>query len=563
MVENTVINSVLVVLDRDVVQPALREILVAQGSRHVRRFHPVAALLVSGIGAIVAAQLAAADWLSLHGWISTYFGYAILICIACRHPPKTSMCLGFFFGFMSMATSFWWAEQMLAYSLNTQGIIPKAVFVGLILWESIPFAVFTYLIANLRRAQPSSLGLLVPISVWILFGIFWPRVFTWEIGHTQLACLPLAQIADLGGGPIITWVVLWCAAIPQLLFDWKFASNTQRQKNATWGAALVAILLLSDLSYGFYQLSRWSNKMETSPIYTIGCIQENPADVTSIARLRAATNKLEDNLDVICWPESTLGTHSLNLESFRDLLEVARASLPPVVDTTDLLGLPAPLIVGGKSFSGPKNEDAPYQQTAFLVDSTGNVLSHYHKRGLMPLGEYVPGEQYFPKLHEWFQLGNYFIPGVEDKPVSMPDGTKLGVLICYEDISPDIVRRTCLAGAEAFICIINASAFEQPIALYQHLRLAQLRTIENRRYLVRIAGTGISCTIKPTGEMIQMVAPYESASFVAKIHRFEDQTYYSHFGNGMFWLCATIVAVFGVGKYRRPAARACPGGRCR
>jgi hypothetical protein len=49
--------------------------------------------------------------------------------------------------------------------------------------------------------------------------------------------------------------------------------------------------------------------------------------------------------------------------------------------------------------------------------------------------------------------------------------------------------------------------------------------------------------------MIQMVAPYESASFVAKINRFEDRTYYSHFGNGMFWLCAAIVAVFGVGQY--------------
>lgn len=545
MRENTLINLNPGPLGRVVSQQEIQTELVARGNGQLSRFHTVAALIVSGIGTIVSAQLAAADWLSLDGWIRTYFAYAILICIACRHSPVTSTCLGFFFGFMSMGTSFWWAEQMLAYSLNTQGLIPRTVFVALILWESIPFAVFTYLIASLRRVQPSSLGLLISISVWILIGTFWPRVFPWEIGHTQLACLPLAQIADLGGGPMITWVVLWCAAIPQLLMDWRFAPNRQRRKNASRAIALVAIMLLLDLGYGYYQILRWNTKMETSPVYTVGCIQENPADVNSISRLRAATNELNEKVDVVCWPESTLGTHSQELKSFRDLLEVARASLPPVVDTSHLLGLPAPLIVGGKSFSGPKNEEAPYQQTAFVVDATGHVLSHYHKRGLMPLGEYVPGEQYIPKLHEWFQLGNYFIPGVEDGPVLMPDGTKLGILICYEDISPNIARRTCLAGAEAFICIINASAFEQPIALYQHLRLAQLRTIENRRHLVRIAGTGISCTIKPTGEMIQMAAPYESTSFIAKINRFEDQTHYSYFGNVMFWLCVIIVVVQG------------------
>jgi len=257
--------------------------------------------------------------------------------------------------------------------------------------------------------------------------------------------------------------------------------------------------------------------------------------------MRQATDQLAEPFDLVCWPESTLGTISTDLVCLADVDALRGASLPPSVDVTPIIGLPKPLIAGGRSFDGPPSETIPQHQTAFVIESNGNILGHYHKRRLMPLGEYVPGELRWSWLHDWFQLNEYIIPGTNEKPICMPDQTQVGVLVCFEDIIAEIARSTVAAGAEVLVCIINASAFENTVALEQHMHLARLRSIENRRYLVRVAGTGISCVIAPSGKISQTVDAVTSSAFVAKTERIQYRTWYTQLGNWTPW--AAILSI--------------------
>jgi apolipoprotein N-acyltransferase len=160
----------------------------------------------------------------------------------------------------------------------------------------------------------------------------------------------------------------------------------------------------------------------------------------------------------------------------------------------------------------------------------------------MPIGEYVPGEKTMPWLHNWFQLDQYIESGKSDDPVALPGGEKIGVIICYEDTMAEVTRKTVAAGAQLLVCIINDSAFQSPVALRQHLKLSRLRSIEDRRFLVRCAGTGVSCVIDPVGNIHQTLDADETGAFVADVKLLDGATPFQWMGEWPPMVAITIVA---------------------
>ncbi len=76
------------------------------------------------------------------------------------------------------------------------------------------------------------------------------------------------------------------------------------------------------------------------------------------------------------------------------------------------------------------------------------LLSHRQSNWPLPqastdaLGRVCSVEVRFPFLHDWFQLSEYIIAGESHRPVSIDTDTSIGVLICYEDIVPEMSRLT-------------------------------------------------------------------------------------------------------------------------
>ncbi len=144
-----------------------------------------------------------------------------------------------------------------------------------------------------------------------------------------------------------------------------------------------------------------------------------------------------------------------------------------------------------------------FYNRAYLVSANGQgeVDAHYDKIELVPFGEYVPARAilgYFVnKIVEGF---GDMIPGKE-QTLFRVKGATLGILICYESIFPDLTRREVNEGADVLVNITNDAWYGESSAPYQVLAMAALRSVETKVPMVRVANTGISALIEPSGEI--------------------------------------------------------------
>jgi apolipoprotein N-acyltransferase len=168
--------------------------------------------------------------------------------------------------------------------------------------------------------------------------------------------------------------------------------------------------------------------------------------------------------------------------------------------------------------------------SAGLLGPTGDQLSRYDKMHLVPFGEYVPFKRLLFFAESLTRQVGDFLPGT-DYVLSTVDGHKVSNIICYESIFPNLVRQFVNRGSELIVLITNDGWFGQSSAPYQHLRMGVLRAVENRRYMVRTANTGISAIIDPYGK-IEGATPIGIRTILdGTAHFRSDRTFYTQYGD--------------------------------
>src|SRR5262249_45230844 len=114
--------------------------------------------------------------------------------------------------------------------------------------------------------------------------------------------------------------------------------------------------------------------------------------------------------------------------------------------------------------------------------------------------------------------------------------------ICYESIFPDLVRQFVKRGADLLLVITNDGWFGESSAPYQHLRMGIVRAVENRRYMVRTANTGISAIIDPYGR-IETSTPIGIRTIADGTANFRsDRTFYMQYGDVFAYANVILVA---------------------
>ena len=175
--------------------------------------------------------------------------------------------------------------------------------------------------------------------------------------------------------------------------------------------------------------------------------------------------------------------------------------------------------------------------SAVFVKEDQTSLEIYHKGKLVQGAEKMPFVRYLkPLLGDWaIELGGTTgTLGVSDhRKVFEADsiGLKLAPVICWENEFSDYATGYARVGANLISVITNDGWWGNTPGHVQHLNFSGLRAIEQNKYVVRSANTGISAIISSKGKILQQLDWDMEGVITAEVPLIEGQTFYVRTGN--------------------------------
>ena len=192
----------------------------------------------------------------------------------------------------------------------------------------------------------------------------------------------------------------------------------------------------------------------------------------------------------------------------------------------------------------------PYNSAAAL-NSIGQKTFLYDKIHLVPFGEYEP----FPLIHQVVtsvseEVGG-FRKGRQRNVGRFSNGYTFSTFICYEAIYAGEIRQFANNGAQLLINISNDGWFGKSEAAEQHLRMARVRAVENRRWLIRDTNSGITAAIDPYGN-VNRVMQRDTRDAADLPYDFRtEKTIYTRFGDWFAWMCVAVSAILVMLTFRK------------
>ncbi|MFH7319087.1 apolipoprotein N-acyltransferase [Desulfurivibrio sp. D14AmB] len=391
--------------------------------------------------------------------------------------------------------------------------VAALALVLLALYMSLYLALLTALLPLLTpwgappdRGRGDRLALLVmpwavPV-IWVGLDLLRSRLFTgfpWQdLAYSQYRFPLLIQAADLAGHYGISFVIVLVNTQLALLL-----SRTRRHQGFPLPLLPALLLPVALVLYGSWRLAQLEQDTPTTTMVSV--VQSNIAQddkwdydhqATTVERyLELSRQALAARPELIVWPETALPFFPLEHELFQRVESFAAAQ-----ESCLLVGAPH------------RERDAAgitrYFNSALLLapvkpgQETDPLAGIYHKQHLVPFGEYIPLRRLLPFFAPIVETLGDFTPGPGPTLLNC-NQRRLGVLICYEAIFPRLARQMTAGGADLLINITNDAWFGPTNAPHQHLSMAVLRSVENRRSLARAANTGISALVGPDGRIRQ------------------------------------------------------------
>jgi apolipoprotein N-acyltransferase len=196
--------------------------------------------------------------------------------------------------------------------------------------------------------------------------------------------------------------------------------------------------------------------------------------------------------------------------------------------------------------------DDRYYNAARLLTPEG-LAGPYRKVHLVPFGEYVPLPSIFFFVRQVSTEIGEFSAAAEPAVLESPPW-RIGTGVCYEILYPVLAWKQVRGGANLLVTISNDSWYGAGGAQAQHFAGAVLRSVENERYLLRAAITGISGVADEKGRILAELPPDRTGIVRSDVRLLESRTPWTRFGFAFSGLCDAIAAgvlVFGLVRWRR------------
>ncbi len=447
--------------------------------------------------------------------------------------------LGLIAGFIHYAGTVYWTGA----TVSTFGGIPPIVAVlvaGLLaLYMAAYVAVFGAITAVLvRRFHVIGMWLAPPawVAMEYLRGILIGG-FPWiPLGNTMVTLLPVAQLASLVG---VYGLTLFVALLNTGVALGAISSGRRR----TIAIASTLLLLVAVSIWGGMRLS--ANILTHGTAIKVGLIQGNipqvdkwnPARAGMILEryLQLSHQAVEKGAQFLIWPESST---PFNFED-----DPAGEAIRRMVSE-----LRTPLLLGSDEIE--PGDEPKFYNAGFMLDSAGATAAVYRKMHLVPFGEFVPFQSLLFFVGPLVEAVSAFSPGTRVTMLPV-EGHMVSTAICYEVTYPALARDAVRNGSEMLTTITNDAWYGESSAPYQHFEMAVMRAIEQGRYLVRSANTGISGIVDPYGRVLIRTALFETVAVVGEARFVQARTVYATIGDLAAYLSAAIVALALAAAYRR------------
>jgi len=421
----------------------------------------------------------------------TWFGFVPLFFVLQGKSKWKAFLFSYFTGVIFWSGIIYWLIHV---------TLPGTIV--LILYLSLYIGIFGLVISTIDRRLPTIDQFLLIPSIWVLLEYIRSHLFTgfgWALlGYSQYLNLPIIQIADITGAWGVSFLIIMVNVTISSGIEYG-VSRTARLRKVT----ITILCLILALTYGYYRLKTCVLRTSYS-VLKVSVVQGNipqelkwvPEQSANILHkyARLSEEASISNPDLIVWPEaSNPGLLGGNDDAFKDILNLSKK-------------IKIPLLVGTVSTS-----DEKYFNSVVLINDYGEIASKYDKLHLVPFGEYIPLKKFLPFLETVVPIGDItagkaYTVFTQYARRNTHDAIHFSVLICFEDLFPELSREFVRRGADFLVNITNDAWYKQTSAASEHFQASVFRAVENRVFLVRAANTGISGFIGPDGKVISKVS---------------------------------------------------------
>jgi apolipoprotein N-acyltransferase len=499
--------------------------------------------VILSLGTGLALAFAFPDYnLPVLGWVS--LAGLIVACLGAG-IAEAALC-GLLYGAAFYTFSLPWIYTV----LRQYGLLPVWQAAGVnalvVIILSLFCAAFAVAVAWVAR-RSAGLAIAAAPFLWVaseLARTHMPDIgFPWNLlGYTASGSLALLQIAPFTGIYGLSFLV----AAYNAALVWFLRSLFQKPRGraaarlapicfATFTAVLLIVVAVGarfvPVAPSDHVAHLVQTDLEQSMDYPANWDALHAGDMAEIDRITIIAANHQPGL--VAWPEAP-APFSLQQPSFA----LRAAGIARLSESHFLVGVidwePA-----------PNDSQAAYNGAA-MVDTQGRREFLYDKMRLVPFSEYVPWRNFFWFARDLTGLVGDFQHGTSYAVGSLPGG-RFSVFICYEAVFPDEVRRFALAGAGLLINLSNDGWFGRSAAPAQHLAMARVRAVENRRWLLRDTNNGLTASVDPYGRIVATLPPDTRGELDAPYGFRTDLTVYTRWGDWLAYLsamCSGLVLVW-------------------
>jgi apolipoprotein N-acyltransferase len=452
-----------------------------------------------------------------------YFALVPLLFALKDKTPKQHLVLAYLFGMTFNATVLFWT-----WRVTLPGTV--AMILILALYWAFPFWIF----GQMKKVWGYRAYFLLPL---LLVGLEYFRTlgelaFPWtNLSYTQSYYTSWLQILIFAGDTLLSfWIVLL-----NLLIFWAVKNVGGKR----WFGLIAGVILwLIPGLYGAAVLE----KAAVEPKFKVALLQGN---IDSYQKWDAAHTQASFDTyrelafvaaaagaDFLVWPETAAPCYLLQEPAYHyQVMAIAQTAKKE-------------MLVGTLEYQTVGPNQYLYYNAAYHFDTLGRASDPYCKIHLVPFGETIPFSGKVKILQDIHVGQADFTPGDSILLMQSSFG-RYGVLVCFEAVFPDMVRRFVLKGADFLVGITNDGWYGRTSGPYQHERIALFRAVENRIPLVRAANSGVSAGFDPYGRVITESELFKKQIVFAEISLRSETTFYSRWGNFFPQTCsvASLVAL--------------------